>query len=364
MAMKALTVVLLVALALVTVANATTHSQSSPEQLPTMPKQLRQRHFKLGARSTPTNTASGSIEEVPPFDGPFMEGDIVVRGLGNDINVVNGTSFEVKGSLQSELVGCVEMYGFAFSPDNSVLAVVCWTADPQQQVLVLITTDLSIVNTTSFQGLATCPADMECGMTQVLYMPSGDLLGTGSARNVTDSSNQLVSTQALANGTAIKSWIMTEAGQDYTSFTSLMEDGTTLVYTSATPDVMEFDTTANDTATALASVANSSCTSVVTLYGNTLLAGCMVTNDTFNGFCAHHLSAEGKALASWCTPSAYTRNVTGPDAYADISVAMDVDRKSFVVTIEDLPDVPGASVKGAAENSFRVCSVDVMPKGL
>jgi hypothetical protein len=143
-------------------------------------------------------------------------------------------------------------------------------------------------------------------------MPSGDLLGTGVAANLSNSEQfLLLSFQVLPNGTATKSYSMLEQSiLVLPTFTSLMEDGTTLVYTSATPDVMEFDTTTNDTATALASVANSSCTSVVTLYGNTLLAGCMVTNDTFNGFCAHHLSAEGKALASWCTPSAYTRNVT------------------------------------------------------
>jgi hypothetical protein len=89
---RATTVVLpLLVLALGT-ASATTARHMSAEKLAILAKQLRHKPSQLRARSTPT-TPSGSIKEVPSFDGPFAEGDIVVAGLDNNIYVVNGTSF-------------------------------------------------------------------------------------------------------------------------------------------------------------------------------------------------------------------------------------------------------------------------------
>jgi hypothetical protein len=355
MSMKAVTVVLLVALALGTVASATTASPLHADQLSMLQKQLRQRHPKLGVRPTANTTAA--IQEVPPFEGPFMEGDIVVSGA-NKVYVVNGTSFELKGTLESKLDDCPDVVGLAFSPDNSVLAVVCYP-NSYQQIVLLNTTGISVVNTTRLTASTVCPdGSSNCVLLQVLYMPSGDLLGIGAGINITDATIQWYSAQAAPNGTVTKAWVMAQPKPAIaTTSTSLMKDGKTLVYADVAPAVMRFNLSGNSTATALASVANGQCMSVVALYDNTLLAGYLVKNGTFNGFCAYRLSAKGATLASWCTPSAYTRNVTEAvqeTGSTSMSIAIDVDHKSFVVTILDLPDPSGAAVKGAPKNILRV----------
>jgi hypothetical protein len=159
-----------------------------------------------------------------------VEGDIIVSSADyNKLYVLNGTSLELKGSLASTagLEDCQRVFGLAFSPDNSVLAVVCQN---QQQVVLLNTTDTTLVNVTSFTTSAVCPTG-NCIMLQVVYMPSGDLLGTVAGIDMDEAKFFWYSAQAAPNGTVSKSWVMTEPQLPViTTSTSLLKDGNTLSY--------------------------------------------------------------------------------------------------------------------------------------